>query len=130
MSRANLGNGRSWFRCMSHGDFGEVFVELDDAAVVVGGFAVHLEGLHDFHDGLERGMGHAEVVGGVQGVGEVLDVEFDAEAGLEVAGEHHGDFGVHDGAAGEAALDGFKDFLRDRRRPWWPGRGPRRRRRC
>ena len=54
---------------------------------------------------------------GGQRVIEVLDVQVDLEAGLEIAREDHRGFGVHDGGTREAALDGLKDLLRIDARP-------------
>jgi hypothetical protein len=57
-------------------DFGELFVMADDGAVVVGGVAVVTEALENFHDFSGERDGNPQVMGGVKGVLEVLDVEF------------------------------------------------------
>ena len=53
-------------------------------------------------------------MGRVQGIVQILDVEFDSEAGLEVVGHHHGGFRVHHGGACQPAPDCLIDQLRVR----------------
>ena len=55
-----------------------------------------------------EGQGNAEFARGLQGVVEVLLVQSDAEAGVEVALYHHGALGVENIATGESTLDGIK----------------------
>ena len=55
-----------------------------------------------------HGNGRTDRVGAVQHIVQVLDVQIDFEAGLVVARNHHGGFGVHDGGACQTALDGLK----------------------
>ena len=60
----------------------EFFVKLNDPAVIVARFAVHFQGLHDFHHLAREGKGHTDVMARLDGVRQILDVQFDPEAGL------------------------------------------------
>src|ERR1035441_10258323 len=65
-------------------DLGELLVEAHDGTVVAITHAVHFQRLHDLHDcGRER-QRHTDAVGGVQDVAHVLDVQVDAEPGIEL----------------------------------------------
>ena len=91
---------------------GQLLVILEQGAVVAGAVAVVMEDLHHFQHALGQRDRGVHGLGGVHHVVQVLDVQVDAEAGLEVLVHHHGRFGVHDGAAGKAALDGLEDLFR------------------
>ena len=72
---------------------------------------VCLEPLHHFHDsGCER-QRRAYIMAGVQRVGQILDVQVDPEARLEIAVHHHRGFGIHDRAAGQTCPDRGIDGL-------------------
>ena len=42
---------------------------------------------------------------GIENVAEILYVKVDAEAGLEVAGKHHRDLGIHDSGTSESTTN-------------------------
>ena len=46
---------------------------------------INLQGLHDFHHRGGQGQWRADFVRGVEGVGEVLDVQIDSKARVELA---------------------------------------------
>ena len=48
---------------------------------------------------------------GFDRIGQILDVQIDLEAGLEVAGQDHRRFRFHDGAAGQTAANGVEHQL-------------------
>lgn len=64
---------------------------------------VVVQPLEDLLNGGGHGDGRADGVGAVQSVVQILDVQVDLEAGLVVAGDHHGSLGVHDSGTGQAA---------------------------
>ena len=61
-------------------DFRQFFVKLDDAAVVVGRLPVHFQGLHDFYHLAGEGQWNPYLMGGIDGIGELLDVQFDSKS--------------------------------------------------
>ena len=69
-----------------------------------------LQGLLNLKELGGQGQGDVNLVGGGQDVLDVLVVDADGAAGLEVALAHHGSLGVQHGAAGQAAPDGVIDL--------------------
>ena len=91
---------------------GITVVDNNTGAVVALAVAVVVQPLqHLLH---LRGQQHrrAEAVAGIEGVVEVLDMQVDLEAGLEVAVHHHRDLRIHDRRTGQTAADGREDLLR------------------
>ena len=64
---------------------GQIFVELDNSAVVVSGLSVHSQGLHNLHDSAGQGHRDANLMGGIEGVSQVLYMQLDSKTGLEIA---------------------------------------------
>jgi len=86
--------------------------EGGDGGVVKVTFAIGYEGReHLLH---LRGERQEDVIGfgSLERVTQVFLVQVDFEAGLKVARDEHGAFGIEDGAAGESAFDGVDDNFR------------------
>ncbi len=71
--------------------------------------------IHKRHQHLLDGAGERQTdlqrFGGQQRIAQVLLMQANAEAGLEIAADHHGRLGVQNRAAGKSALDGVEDHL-------------------
>lgn len=66
----------------------QLLIEADDGTMVGVAQAVNLEGLEDFHDCRGQGQGYSHLMAGSQGVGQVFDVQVDAETGIKLSGHY------------------------------------------
>ena len=90
---------------------GQLLIVLEQGAVVAHAVAILVQDLHHLQHALGQRDRGVNGLGSVNDVVQVLDVQVNTEARLEVLIHHHRRLGVHDGRAGEAALDGFEDLL-------------------
>ena len=85
--------------------------------MVFAGFAVCFEGLHNLHDHTRKRHGDTKLVGGIQGIGEVFDMQLDAETRLEIAVQHQRQLRIQDRTACQTAPNGLEHLLPGPRPP-------------
>lgn len=77
--------------------------------MVCGTQIVLFQRLHHFHDHGGQRQLRAHAVGGIEDIGQILDMQIDTETGFEIAIQHHRRFRVQYGAAGQAGRRGWLD---------------------